>query len=210
MIPRAKISETRGIKFFFKTHFWEDSNLKIYQLRFQGNSRFVFHENDASDEKISFYIFLLVQIFSYRLFAPVQHGTSQIQASVIDKISNSFQRERFRSFLFTRGIILRVSRLTTSRGTPCIFSALASISGHFITVKRARHALSPNRIMAIRQRAVLPASIAIQIVAGSPMTVAADDAEKPPAAGSFRSSRSIRRSVKVYKYACTCNSRMAT
>lgn len=46
----------------------------------------------------------------------------------------------------------------------CIFSALASISRHFITVKRARYALSSSHIMAIRQRAVLPASIAIQIV----------------------------------------------
>ena len=82
MIPRAKISETRGIKFFFKTHFWEDSNLKIYQLRFQGNSRFVFHENDASDEKISFYIFLLVQIFSYRLFAPAIPAWNQPNSSI--------------------------------------------------------------------------------------------------------------------------------
>lgn len=44
-----------------------------------------------------------------------------------------------------------------------IFPTLASISRHFITIKRARHALSPCRIMAIHQRVVLPASIAIQI-----------------------------------------------
>lgn len=44
-----------------------------------------------------------------------------------------------------------------------IFSTLASISRHFITIKRARHALSPCCIMAIHQRVVLPASIAIQI-----------------------------------------------
>lgn len=44
-----------------------------------------------------------------------------------------------------------------------IFPTLASISRHFITIKRAHHALSPCRIMAIHQRVVLPASIAIQI-----------------------------------------------